>query len=308
MKDFSKSCVKSTLSVATALSVFFAGSYPKDNQMLVSAACIYPSENQTDSSECYAGIIKAIQQMKAEEPESKVETDVETEIEKTKEITNNTKEENKKKKESKSKSKNQKKSIEETIIEKEIEPITMYTTTTVNFRENPSLDANIIKTISRNTQVTKIANCGDWSKVKLTNNEEYGYIHTNYLSDTKQPNRWNITLTADEITLLEKIVWREAGNQSLVGQEAVAEVVLNRMASKDFPNTLYEVLSQKGQFVSWAVRNVGTPTESVKKAVKEVLDGNTYILSSNYLYFSRGGHTNHSGMVKIGDHQFCPRT
>ncbi len=44
-------------------------------------------------------------------------------------------------------------------------------------------------------------------------------------------NRWNISLTDEEIDLLAKIVWLEANGEPVEGQEAVVEVVLNRMAS-----------------------------------------------------------------------------
>ena len=43
----------------------------------------------------------------------------------------------------------------------------------------------------------------------------------------------------------------------------------------------------------------------VKKNVKKVLNGETNILSNDYLYFSVGGHASHSSMVRVGAHQFC---
>ena len=55
-------------------------------------------------------------------------------------------------------------------------------------------------------------------------------------------NRWNITLTQEEIDLLAKIVWLESQGEPTEGQEAVVEVVFNRMASEKYPDTLYDVL------------------------------------------------------------------
>jgi len=39
-------------------------------------------------------------------------------------------------------------------------------------------------------------------------------------------------------------LYHEAGNQSMVGQMAVGQVVLNRVADKRFPNTVCEVVKQ----------------------------------------------------------------
>ena len=61
---------------------------------------------------------------------------------------------------------------------------------------------------------------------------------------TGAENRWNITLTQEEIDLLAKIVWLESQGEPTEGQEAVVEVVFNRMASEKYPDTLYDVLSQ----------------------------------------------------------------
>ena len=39
-------------------------------------------------------------------------------------------------------------------------------------------------------------------------------------------------------------LYHEAGNQSMIGQMAVGQVVLNRVADKRFPNTVCEVVKQ----------------------------------------------------------------
>lgn len=51
-----------------------------------------------------------------------------------------------------------------------------------------------------------------------------------------------------ELTCLAKVVVHEAGNQSLQGQLAVAQVVMNRVRSPRFPNTICGVVMQRGQF------------------------------------------------------------
>lgn len=119
-------------------------------------------------------------------------------------------------------------------------------------------------------------------------------------------NRWGITLTEDEIELLAKIVWLEANGEPVEGQKAVVEVVFNRMASELYPNTLYDVLSQKNpvQFCSWKNRERAKPTEKEYESIRQVLYGNTQILRNDTLYFSTEPLTSNVD-VRIGGHSFC---
>ncbi len=119
-------------------------------------------------------------------------------------------------------------------------------------------------------------------------------------------NRWNITLTQEEIDLLAKIVWLESQGEPTEGQEAVVEVVFNRMASEKYPDTLYDVLSQGNptQFCSWKNRERANPTEKEYTSIHEVLNGNTHILRNDTLYFSTEPLTPRLDQ-KIGGHSFC---
>lgn len=51
-----------------------------------------------------------------------------------------------------------------------------------------------------------------------------------------------------EIRLLAQLVHAEAGDQDLTGRRYVVDVVLNRIDSERFPNTLEEVIFQNNQF------------------------------------------------------------
>ena len=58
-------------------------------------------------------------------------------------------------------------------------------------------------------------------------------------------------LDYDELQLLARVIFAEAGDR-LHGDEfraCVGELVLNRVASPEFPNTLEEVVFQRGQFL-----------------------------------------------------------
>lgn len=55
-------------------------------------------------------------------------------------------------------------------------------------------------------------------------------------------------LTDEEYRMLVLAVYLESGNQSYSCKEAVASVILNRLNSEEFPDTIYSVLLQEDQF------------------------------------------------------------
>ena len=134
--------------------------------------------------------------------------------------------------------------------------------------------------------------------------------YANYIIETCTPT--NIytdiidSLTEEEKELICRITYREAGNQNEEGQRAVIEVILNRTLHEDFPDDVYSVLSQKGQFTTWKRRNKVT-SEQVEK-MKDVLDtvynSSDTILSDSYLYFGRKRHSYACNYIKIQDHWF----
>lgn len=140
-------------------------------------------------------------------------------------------------------------------------------------------------------------------KEDLEEEKEQGEAET---AGAEYENRWGISLTDEEIDLLAKIVWLEANGEPVEGQEAVVEVVFNRMASERFPDALYDVLSQKNpvQFVSWKNRDKAQPTEKEYNSIYEVLNGNTNLLRDDTVYFSREPLTSNLD-VKICCHSFC---
>ena len=116
------------------------------------------------------------------------------------------------------------------------------------------------------------------------------------IEDTEFDNRWDIELTEEEI----------ARGESDEGQKAIVEVVFNRMVSEEFPDTLYEVLSQKKpvQFASWKLRDTAVPTEKEYNAIYDVLSGQTDILREDTIYFATSKLTSDLD-VKIEHHYFC---
>lgn len=118
-------------------------------------------------------------------------------------------------------------------------------------------------------------------------------------------NRWGITLSDYDREILAKIVYLEAGNQGDVGQQAVVEVVFNRVYSPLFPGTVIDVLSQRRQFSTWPYVNRGKPDARIYANIDIVVSGQSNILPYNTLYFSTRPFKGKPIQAKIQDHYFC---
>lgn len=59
------------------------------------------------------------------------------------------------------------------------------------------------------------------------------------------------TLGSADLECLAKNIYFEARNQSLMGQLAVAHVVINRVQDDRYPNTICEVVEQGPTYVNW---------------------------------------------------------
>ena len=101
-------------------------------------------------------------------------------------------------------------------------------------------------------------------------------------------NRWNVQLTTEEIEILSRIVQLECGHDIQQSKCATVETILNRIVHPKYPNTLVEVLSQKGQFSTWKNRNIAeaTPTADTYACVYMVLNGQTNVLAIDNLKFN----------------------
>ena len=87
-----------------------------------------------------------------------------------------------------------------------------------------------------------------------------------------------VSASVDQVTLLAAIIQCEAGGEAYEGQVAVGAVVMNRVKSSRFPNTIEGVIYQKGQFTPvqtgvLARRLSGTIQQSCYDAAREALAG-----------------------------------
>lgn len=109
---------------------------------------------------------------------------------------------------------------------------------------------------------------------------------------------------AAETELLAALIFCEAGGESYQGQLAVGAVVMNRVRSGRFPNSIRGVIYQSGQFgpaITGKLERVmasGRTTESCRRAAAQAIAGENPV--GNALYFGDGQNRG----TKIGGHWF----
>ena len=116
--------------------------------------------------------------------------------------------------------------------------------------------------------------------------------------------------SSSNLNLLARLVYGEARGEPYTGQVAVAAVVLNRVKSSSFPNTISGVIYQAGAFdvVKDGQINL-TPNSTAIKAAQDALNGWDPSYGAIY-YFNPNTATNkwiwsRPMTVTIGRHRFC---
>lgn len=127
--------------------------------------------------------------------------------------------------------------------------------------------------------------------------------YTELLPESAESRYPDLDLTLAERQLLARVVWAEARGESAQGQQAVAEVVLNRLASDNFPNNLRDVIYGEGQFRSVSVLEDAEPVQAQYQAIEKAIYG-PYVLPLDVTYFAQYA-TNDKVWGKIGGHIFC---
>lgn len=120
-------------------------------------------------------------------------------------------------------------------------------------------------------------------------------------------------LDEDCVLWLARIIYCESRGQPYEGQLAVGTVVMNRVASEDFPNTIYSVIFDTKYGVQFTPAATGavwcTPDDTALKAARQVLGG--YRTDEHILYFmnasiaaSKWISNNRPYAFTIADHSF----
>ena len=119
--------------------------------------------------------------------------------------------------------------------------------------------------------------------------------------------------TQEDYLLLARLINAESGNQSLEGKIAVGNVIMNRMADSQFPDTIKDVIYDRSYGIQFTTAYNGSLNKKVNDesyiAAKLVLEG--YSVTNDCLYFlnpriarSNWICRNRTYVMSIGDHAF----
>lgn len=123
-------------------------------------------------------------------------------------------------------------------------------------------------------------------------------------------NSGSSSSNSSDVNLLARAIYGEARGEPYVGQVAVAAVILNRVKSSKFPNTIAGVIYQNGAFDAVADGQINlSPDNTAKKAAQDALNGWDPSYGAIY-YFNPSTATNkwiwsRPMTVMIGKHRFC---
>jgi len=115
---------------------------------------------------------------------------------------------------------------------------------------------------------------------------------------------------SNDLYILAKCIYAEARGEIYVGQVAVGAVILNRVASPDFPNTIYGVVYQPWAFTAVSDGQISLePDDTAYEAAQDALNGwdptygclyyyNPEVATSSWIF-------NREVVVEIGSHVFA---
>ena len=115
---------------------------------------------------------------------------------------------------------------------------------------------------------------------------------------------------SNDLNVLTRIIYGEARGEPYSGQVAVGAVVMNRVRSSSFPNTIPGVVYQSGAFTAVSDGQINlTPDATARKAAQDAMNGWDPSYGAIY-YFNPNTATNkwiwsRPQTVTIGRHRFC---
>ncbi|MFI3238830.1 MAG: cell wall hydrolase [Lachnospiraceae bacterium] len=209
-------------------------------------------------------------------------------------------------------------------------PVAFVTSDALRIRATATLEGEVLGFVSEGEGLSIIEEIDEmWLCVEY--NDTKGYVQREYVreefnidsgetydqitdrkmkeeADKNSLEKYYDSMSASEyeLLLLASLIYCEAGGESYEGQVAVGAVVLNRVRSSKYPNSVYGVIYASGQFTPAltgkldAVMISGKATQSCYNAAKEALNGYTNVGDSLYFRVNNGSR---EGYV-LGNHVF----
>lgn len=156
----------------------------------------------------------------------------------------------------------------------------------------------------------KLANATKGAKITYTAEKSKANKATAKKTQTATAKNTPNGYSQNDIQLMANAVYGEARGEPYTGQVAVAAVILNRLDSATFPNTVSGVIFEPRAFTAVADGQIWlTPNDTAKKAVLDAMNG--WDPTGNALYYFNPD-TATSAWIwtrpqikKIGKHIFC---
>ena len=199
-------------------------------------------------------------------------------------------------------------------------------TDALRVRKEAAEDAGVYKLVKNGEKMSVVEELDGWVAVQV-DSDTVGYVSSDYVSvefkvdagKTKQEiadeerakelaklskNRGAVPTSISDVQLLAALVQCEAGTQPYEGKLAVAAVVMNRVRSGGYPNSIVGVITAPGQFPPGTNGSVAAvaargASSSCMQAAQAAVNGATNV--GGALHFGRVGKA--PGIV-IGAHVF----
>ena len=171
-----------------------------------------------------------------------------------------------------------------------------YGTEGANIYSQPNDESEILGVSNENTTFDAVKGMEAEGWTTILSNNGLAYMHTAELKDH--------TYTQDELDVLAHVICGECQCYPDQEQLYVGSVVLNRVKSSRYPNSIRGVVFQKGQYAcTWDGNYYRTPTDRNWANAKHLLEHGS-VLPDNVVYQS-GGRQGKGVYVKTKWHYYC---
>lgn len=171
----------------------------------------------------------------------------------------------------------------------------------VNIRKHPNTDCEILGQLLYNTSVEVLDIDEEWSCISTE--DGIAFVYNTYLSETEMPK---MEYTQDELYIMAHVLAGECQSLPDIEQKRVGSVVLNRVKSSKYPDTIKDVVFQRGQYACVRDGNYyREPTGDNWENAKWLLEYGS-ILPENVVYQSK--YKQGVGVfLDTGYHYYCYR-
>ena len=131
-----------------------------------------------------------------------------------------------------------------------------------------------VKYFQKKNGLTADGICGKATYAALGMNDSVRVLENGSTDSGSSSSGGNSDYTSSDLYLLAKCIYGEARGESYTGQVAVGAVVLNRVKSSQFPNTISGVIYQKGAFTAVSDGQINlSPDQTAMNAAKDAVNG-----------------------------------